>query len=204
MPRSQVRNMLNLERKTILLRFSQNLKGFMSSVLTRRCTGFQVWHGSTCFLAGIVSCMPIIHPGVTQWWEGSEHRVWDPHENLYPLRRSKLTGNMVFLPWLPSIFHSLVVGISAPCWTFYAASLIPLSKLPLALLIFSLPHLPTREQRQCRGYLRISVFVEVHRQGSETSSRFPGPCWAEERDVIQFRMKKGMWMCWWQLLWSSG
>lgn len=148
--------------------------------------------------------MPIVHPRVTRWWEGSECGVWDPHENLYPLRRSKLTGNMLYLPWLPSIFHLLVVGTSAPCWSFNAGSLIPLSNLPPALLIFSLPHLPAREQRQCRGYLRISAFEEIHRQGSETSSRFPGPFWAEERDDIQFRMKKGTRICWWQLLWSSG
>lgn len=35
------------------------------------------------------------------------------------------------------------------------------------------------------------MFVEIHRQGSVTSSRFPGPLWAEEREVIQFSMKKG-------------
>lgn len=104
--RSQVRDMPNLERKAILLlRFSQNIKGFISSVLTRRGTAFLVWNDSTRFLVPHVSCVPIIHPGVTWWWGGSKRGVWDPLDNLYPLRSSKVTGNLVYLSWMPSIFQ---------------------------------------------------------------------------------------------------
>lgn len=126
---------------------------------------------------------------VWQWWDRSKRGVSDPHENLYPLRRSKLTGNMVYFPWLPSMFHLLVVGDSAPCWSFNAASLIPWSKLPPALLIFSVPHLPAWEKG---NVLVISGFLHSWRfTVSDTSSRFPGPLWAEERDITQFSEKKG-------------
>lgn len=107
---------------------------------------------------------------------GSEHGVWDPRQNLWPFRRSRIAENTVNLPWLFSIFQLLVVGASVPLCSFNTASLSPLSQLPLVFFSSSLcPNLTTREQRQRSGYLRISVFVEIHRQGRERSSRYSRP-----------------------------
>lgn len=180
-PRSHVRNMPTLERtKVHLLGFSQTLKGFITSAIMRRGTGFLIWYSCSCRLVPRVSCVPVARPGVIGQWGGggggSEHGVWDPRQNLWPFRRSRIAENTVNLPWLFSIFQLLVVGASVPLCSFNTASLSPLSQLPLVFFSSSLcPNLTTREQRQRSGYLRISVFVEIHRQGRERSSRYSRP-----------------------------
>lgn len=58
------------------------------------------------------SCVLCAHHST--WRDRCKCGIWDPNENPYPLRRSKLTGNMVCLPWLPSMFQLLWLVLLLP------------------------------------------------------------------------------------------
>lgn len=58
------------------------------------------------------SCVLCAHH--SSWRDGCKRGIWDSYENPYPLRRSKLTGNMVYLPWLRSMFLLLWLVLLLP------------------------------------------------------------------------------------------
>lgn len=95
------------KNKNLLLKLSQTLKGFITSMVMGRSTGSLVWHGCAC-----VSCVTITRPTVIGQYGGSERGIRDPHQNLWPFRRSRIAENSVNLPQLFSIFQLLVVGTS--------------------------------------------------------------------------------------------
>ena len=118
-------------------------------MVTGRGTGFLVWHGCTRCLVPRVSREPITCPAMTGQWGGSECGVLDPHQNLWPISRSRIAENSAKLPQLSSIFQLLAAGTSAPLCYFTAAFLSPLSKIPLVLFSSSLcPNLTTTEKNE--------------------------------------------------------
>lgn len=196
-PRSQVRNVLNLERKTILLLgFFPKHQGLYLRCANKKRQWLSALAGQdiTCVLAPLVSCVPITHLGVCGGGMSPNVEFGNP---LSPQEiRAGRKSDVPSLAALNSAAGKIVgeeapkkFGASTPCWSFNAPSQSLLSKFPPALLIFSVPHLPGREQCQCCGCLRISVFVEVQ----------AGQWHIKQREVTQFSVKKGR-----QLPCSSG
>lgn len=189
--RSQVRNMLNLERKAIVLGFLKTSGA--SSQVCQQEEALAFWSGMTAHASSLPLCRVCPSFTLVSHAGGMGPNVeFETH-----MKTSVPSGDQswqeiwcTFLGCLQFCSCQWLVLLLLVDLLMYF--LIPLSKLPPALLIFSVPHLPTREKRQCCGYLRISVFVDIHRQDiSNTSSRFPGPLWAEEREVFLFSMKNG-------------
>lgn len=106
-PRSHVRNMPTLERtKVHLLGFSQTLKGFITSAIMRRGTGFLIWYSCSCRLVPRVSCVPVARPGVIgQWGGGGRVRTWSLRPTSKPLALQEIKDSRKYCEPSLAVLH---------------------------------------------------------------------------------------------------